>query len=137
MKAYKAWKAILIAVVLTGTLSLLSVQACLAGLAAAVVIGYGPGRLRSLPRPVRGDAAVHLMGILAAAVVAVGISCAGKSVARIELSALVGLASWLSVGVMVLIGAFHLACYSKQPVASRPPAVKQARDYRRSLPRAS
>ncbi|MEN6372338.1 MAG: hypothetical protein ABFD64_10035 [Armatimonadota bacterium] len=137
MKVYNAWKAIMIAVMITAVLSLLSVQACMAGLAAAALIGYGPRRLRSLPRPVREDAAIQLMWILAASFAAIGVSYIGKSASRVELAALASLAAWLFIGMMVLLGAFHLTCYSKRPVACKPPAAKPVRDYKRSLPRAS
>ncbi|MEN6521991.1 MAG: hypothetical protein ABFD46_12680 [Armatimonadota bacterium] len=137
MKVRNEWKAILISAILAGILSLLSVQACIAGLTAALLIGYGPSRLRSLPRLAREDAAAQLMWILAASVAAIGVSFAAKSADRIELAALASLASWLLIGVMALLGAFHLTCYSKRSVTSKPPAVKPARDYRRSLPRAS
>lgn len=133
----KAWKAVLIAVAGVAIFSFIGAQAVVAGLAAAAVIAFGPKRLRSLPRAVREDAAVHMLGIIAAALISFGMSCASKFITGVELAAFMSLAAWLIIGSAVLMGAFHFACYPVKPVMSRPPAIRQERDYRRSLPRAS
>jgi len=118
-------------------LSYIGAQAVVAGIAVAAVIAFGPKRLRSLPRAVREDAAVQLLGIITAALIAFGMSCVSKFITSVELAAFMSLAAWLIIGSAALMGAFHFTCYPVKPVMSRPPAIRQERDYRRSLPRAS
>jgi hypothetical protein len=135
-KSMKAWKTVLIAVISIVALLLISAQASIAGLFAAVVIGYGPRRMRSLPRYAREDAAMHLLGILLTSLMAIGLSCLSNSAARAELRTLESLAAWLCIGAMVALGAFHLISCPAKPLVCRQRVEKHSYDYQ-SLPKAS
>lgn len=106
----KSWKII----ALFGCMILLArlgIQSTIAVVAAAVVIEFGPDRLKSLPYAVRESAAAQLLVILSASVACVGASFLSLIALSQTHAMLFGLASWLCIAVVGLVSVFHVISY--------------------------
>ena len=118
-------------------LAILGIQAVLAGLGAAITMVFGPARLRSLPRSVREDGALHLLAILAVALIAISLSAAAAFTAKPQVAMLISFTAWIAVGVMPLIAAFHLVCLEPEPKTHKYPRARQIEYFPKQLPKAS
>jgi vacuolar-type H+-ATPase subunit I/STV1 len=132
----KIWKLALF-VICAAFFAKLGAQALVSAFMVAVIVRVGPARMKSLPRAAREEAAVHLLAMLGAAVMAIGLACAASVIDFPELATMASLGAWLSVGVVFAFAAFHLTCFPLRPNMRGQVAVKTAVDSEKTLPWAS
>jgi hypothetical protein len=114
-----------ITIIITALLSRLGFLAVTAALAGAFVIWLGPARLRSLPRPERKLAAVHLLAMLGAAAAAIIFALAASIAGGAAKAAMASLAAWMCITAVPLIAAFHFVSFPPR-IAERRQAVAQS-----------
>ncbi len=110
----RKWKAITIGITIF-LAARLGFQAAAAVIICAMVIECGPARLKRIPRRLRQQAALQMLGMLIAGVVSVGLAFSAYRASELPIARLASLASWLAVSAMPLAALFHFVSFPIRP----------------------